>query len=215
MTTTTVHSALDASADFDVSDRPPPPCAPTGWAAQLLEEPVSASSRELVRRASIGLGLSALYGAALGARDGGRALVEHALGVPGGLVAVVLLGLPSMFVFLSLCRAPLDARALASLGARGLASAGLLLAGLAPAAALFVVSSQTAEAAAGVVSVGLVLGGGVALARAAWEVTSRAFAGDAKASLGGLAIAGGFAAFAVALAARVWAALLPILGGGA
>jgi hypothetical protein len=180
-----------------------------------LQEPLTASGRELVRRASIGLGLSALYGAALGARDGGRALVEHALGVPAGLVAVVLVGLPSMFVFLSLCRAPLDARAIASLGARGLASAGLLLAGLAPAAALFVVSSQTAEAAAGVVSAGLVLGGGVALARVAWQVAHRAFAGDARASLGGLAISGGFALFAVALAARVWAAMLPILGGAA
>lgn len=215
MTTTTVHSTLKACPDFDFPARTAPQPPHTGWAARLLQEPIADSPRDLVRRASIGLGLSALYGAALGARDGGRALVEHALGVPGGLVAVVLLGLPSMFVFLSLCRAPLDARALASLGARGLASAGLLLAGLAPAAALFVVSSQTAEAAAGVVSIGLILGGGVALARAAWEVARRAFAGDAKASLGGLAIASGFALFAVALAARVWAALLPILGGGA
>ena len=215
MTTMTAHSALGPSAGPDIRARLGSEPDQAGWAAELLREPLTGSGRELVRRASIGLGLSALYGAALGARAGGRALVEHALGVPAGLVAVVLVGLPSMFVFLSLCRAPLDARALASLGARGLASAGLLLAGLAPAAALFVVSSQTAEAAAGVVSVGLVLGGGVALGRVAWQVAYRAFAGDAKASLGGLAVAAGFALFAVALAARVWAAMLPILGGAA
>jgi hypothetical protein len=215
MTTTTLNGALGADASLDLPARMTPEADKTGWGARLLSAEVNGNGRDFVRRAGIGLGLSALYGAALGARDGGRALLEHALGVPGGLFAVVLVGLPSMFVFLSLCRAPLDARALASLGARGLASAGLLLAGLSPAAALFVVSSQTTEAAAGVVTVGLVLGGGVALARAVWEVTRSAFAGDAKASLGGLAIAGGFAVFAVALAARVWAAVLPILGGGA
>lgn len=215
MIPTTVPSTLEGRSERDF----PAPISPrpqrSGWAAQLLCEPVSDDRGELVRRAGVGLGLSALYGAALGARDGGLSLVEHALGVPAGLVAVVLVGLPSMFVFLSLCRAPVDARALASLAARALASAGLLLAGLAPAAALFVVSSQTAGAAAGVVTAGLVVGGGVALGRAVWEVTRRAFAGDARASLGGLAVAGGFSVFAVALAARVWVALLPVLGGGA
>ncbi|HMJ13962.1 MAG TPA: hypothetical protein VK524_21240 [Polyangiaceae bacterium] len=215
MTTTTVNSQLGSN---NVPENPrPAPAAPEtlGWAAALLNESHGQSTRELVRRAGVGLALSALYGVALGARQGGRALLEHALGVPAGLIAVVLVGLPSMFVFLSLCRAPLDARALASLGARGLASAGLLLAGLAPAAALFVVSSQTPDAAASVVTVGLVLGGGVALGRAVWEVTRLAFSGDAKASLGGVAIASGFALFAAAFAARIWAALLPILGGGA
>lgn len=215
MTTTTLNATLAAGASPDLRARVTTETDNAGWGARLLKNEANENVRDLVRRAGIGLGLSALYGAALGARDGGRSLLEHALGVPGGLMAVVLVGLPSMFVFLSLCRAPLDAWTLASLAARGLASAGLLLAALAPAAALFVVSSQTPEAAAGVVTVGLVLGGGVALARAVWEVTRSAFAGDAKASLGGLVIAGGFAVFAVALAARVWAAVLPILGGGA
>jgi hypothetical protein len=215
MTATTVNSRLAAGAMPDASTSVPARPTSPSWAAALLKEHGPHGARELVRRAAIGFGLSALYGAALGARHGGRALLEHAIGVPAGLIAVVLVGLPSVFVFLSLCRAPLDARALAHLAVRGVVSAGLLLAGLAPAAALFVVSSQTAEAAAGMVTFGLVLGGGVALARAVWEVIQRAFAGDAKASLGGLAIAGGFALFAVALAARVWALLLPILGGGA
>ena len=47
--------------------------------------------------------------------------------------------------------------ALASTAARGLGSAGILLAGLAPAAALFVVSSATPAAASSTVLVGLLL----------------------------------------------------------
>jgi hypothetical protein len=181
----------------------------------LLVEQRAASVGLLARRAGIGVGLSALYGLASGARQGGGALFEHALGVPLGLVLVMLVGVPSMFVFLSLCRAPIDARQIAELASRGLASAGVLLAGLAPAAALFVVTSQTPGAASGMVSAGLVLGGGIALGRTVLEVTQRAFAGSAHSVLGGMAVAGGFVVFAVALAARVWSAVLPILAGGA
>jgi hypothetical protein len=167
----------------------------------------------LARRAAAGLGLSALYGLALGARQGGKALALHAMGVPLGLLLVVLASAPSMFVFLSICRTGVDARALASTTARGLGSAGLLLAGLAPAAALFVVSSETPRAAAGAVSLGLVLGGGVALGRATWEIFRSAVTARAGATLGGMGIALGFAAFSVVLAMRVWNAVLPILAG--
>ena len=137
----------------------------------------------------------------------------HALGVPLGLSLVVLVGAPSMFVFLSMCRAPMDGRALASTTARGLGSAGILLAGLAPAAALFVVSSATPAAASSTVLLGLIMGGGVALARTTWEVLRSSARGHAGSMLGGFGIAVGFAVFAVALAVRVWGAVLPILGG--
>jgi hypothetical protein len=168
---------------------------------------------ELARRAAAGLGLSALYGLALGARQGGKALLLHSVGVPLGLLIVVLAGAPSLFVFLSICRAPIDARALASTAARGIGSAGLLLAGLAPAAALFVVSSETPRAAAGAVTFGLLLGGGVALGRATWEVFRSAATGRATSLLGGTGVAVGFVMFSALLAMRVWNAVLPILGG--
>jgi len=188
--------------------------APTlGWAARLVTEDPSATYSDLARRAAAGLSLSALYGLALGARKGGRALVIHTLGVPLGLLLVVLAGAPSLFVFLSLCRASVDARALASTAARGIGSAGLLLAGLAPAAALFVVSSETPKAAAAAVLVGLYLGGGVALGRATWEVMRSAARGHAASLLGGTGVAVGFAVFSVMLAVRIWTAVLPILGG--
>lgn len=188
--------------------------APTpGWAEHLVTHAESSQYSELARRAAAGLGLSSLYGLALGARQGGKALALHAAGVPLGLLLVILAGAPSMFVFLSICRAPIDARALASTAARGIGNAGLLLAGLAPAAALFVVSSETPRAAAGAVSFGLMLGGGVALGRATWEVLRSAVSARAASMLGGPVVAVGFATFSIVLAMRIWNAVLPILGG--
>lgn len=186
---------------------------PVGWAARLIALDPEISGRETIRRVAIGLGLSSLYGVALGARVGARSLFEHAIGVPLGLILVALVGAPSVFVFLSICRAPIDGRAIAGSVSRSVASAGLLLAGLAPAAALFVVSSETAGGAAGAVIVGLWLGGGVALVRMLADVLRQGFAGKAESALGALAVAGGFGLFAIALATRVWGALLPILGG--
>jgi hypothetical protein len=184
-----------------------------GWAARLLLDDPNAGLADLARGGALGLGLSAFYGLALGARQGGRQLLVHALGVPLGLFLVVLVGAPSMYVFLSMCRAPIDGRALASTAARGLCRAGILLAGLAPAVALFVVSSATPAAASSIVLLGLLLGGGVALTRMTWEVLRAAVRGHAVSVLGGIAIAIGFAVFSAALAIRIWSAVLPILGG--
>jgi hypothetical protein len=207
MTVTTIDDCSGALAAPSTRRTPA-----SGWAERLVTHAES-SHAELVRRAAAGLGLSALYGLALGARQGGKALALHAVGVPLGLLIVVLAAAPSMFVFLSICRAPIDARALASTTARGLGSAGLLLAGLAPAAALFVVSSETPRAAAGAVTLGLMLGGGVALGRATWEIFRSAVRAKAGSILGGTGVAVGFAMFSVILAIRVWNAVLPILGG--
>jgi hypothetical protein len=211
MTTTTLDPDVTPAVERGPVPSPVPDDTPS-WSAALVTA-TSDGTIDLARRAATGLALASLYGVALGARQGGRALAEHALGVPLGIVLVVLLGAPSLFVFLSLCRAPMDGQAIARTAVRGIASAGVVLAGLAPAAALFVVSSETPQAAAAVVTLGLLLGGGVALGRMVWEVTRGALRGQLKSSFGGLAIAIGFAIFAVCLATRVWGAVLPILGG--
>jgi hypothetical protein len=168
---------------------------------------------EYVFRALSGLALSSLYGLAIGARQGGRALLVHALGVPLGLLLVAVIGAPSLFVFLSLCKVPIDGRRLWGLAVRGLGNAGLLLAGLAPAAALFVVSSETPHAASGAVLVGLLLGGGVALGRTTWEILRESVPGTMSSLLAAIGVPIGFAVFAALLAVRVWSAVLPILGG--
>lgn len=206
MTTT----CIDVSGE---SARPSRPEDTEGWAARLVSPDSDSPPAVLAGRVLSGLGLSALYGLAIGARQGGASLVHHALGVPFGLLLVALLGVPSMFVFLSLCKAPIQAHALASTAARGIASAGLLLAGLAPAALLFVVSSETPHAATGAVALGLLLGGGVSLTRTTLSILREAAGGTFGALVGGGAVAVGFAGFAVLLAMRVWSAVLPILGG--
>jgi hypothetical protein len=185
----------------------------SGWAESLIREDPNADFLELARRAAAGLGLSALYGLALGARQGGPALVQHALGVPLALLVVGVIGAPSMFVFLAISRAEIDGRALASAVARGVGSAGILLAGLAPAAALFVVSSETAQAASSAVLFGLVLGGGVALGRTVWDILRSAWRGRPLSAAATACIIGGFVLFSILLAIRIWSAVLPVLGG--
>ncbi len=76
-----------------------------GWAAALLE--VDDDWRALARRVAIGAALSAIYGVALGAREGGLALALHAVGVPSALLAVCALGLPALYIVLALFDAPL------------------------------------------------------------------------------------------------------------
>jgi hypothetical protein len=199
------------------SDRPIDPAAvsdgASGWAELLIREDPNANLRELARRAAAGLGLSALYGLALGARQGGPALVQHALGVPLALLVVGLIGAPSMFVFLSISRAEIDGRALASAVARGVGSAGILLAGLAPAAALFVVSSETPQAASSAVLFGLVLGGAVALGRTVWDILRSAWRGRPLSAAATACVISGFVLFSILLAVRIWSAVLPVLGG--
>ncbi len=171
------------------------------------------TAKAALTRAGAGLGLAALFGVAVGMRTGGADLLRHALGVPVGLSAVVLLGAPSMFVFLSICRAELDASKLAELVSRAVASAGLSLAGLAPAALLFVLTSEADSAAASAVGVGLLIAGGVALVRLVGGLLQQASKGGAGSIVGAMLVSAGFSVFACLLAVRVWSRLLPIFGG--
>lgn len=185
-----------------------------GWAEQLVHADTHhASAMALAQRALSGLGLAALYGLAIGARQGGGLLLGHALGVPLGLLLLGMVGAPCLFVFLALFRANIDGMALVGAFARGMGSAGLLLAGLAPAAALFVVSSATPQAAAFAVLFGLVLSGGLALGRIVLEILRALWAGGSVSNVAAYGIVGGFAFFAVLLEARIWSAMLPVLGG--
>lgn len=202
----TVHTGPTAPAAHSGEDL-------GGWAQQLIRPDAAATPFELARRASIGLGLAALYGLAIGARQGGALLVAHALGVPLGLLLLGVVGAPCLFVFLALFRANIDGQVLLSAFARGVGSAGLLLAGLAPAAALFVVSSATPQAASFAVLFGLVLGGGLSLARIVWDIFRSAWAGGSLSTMAAFGITGAFAFFAVLLEARIWSAMLPVLGG--
>jgi hypothetical protein len=160
-----------------------------------------------------GLSLAAVYGLSLGARSGGIGLARHALGAPATLLAVGAIAVPSLFVVLSLFDAPITLARAVSATARAAASSGLLLAGLAPATALLVVTIDSAAAAALVARAGLLLAaafGGLPLLAAFHAELQPASLGTRWKSR--LALLG-FAVFSLALATRMAAALLPILGG--
>jgi hypothetical protein len=169
-------------------------------------------SKELSRLGS-GLGLSAVFGLALGARAGGLDWVRHALGAPLGLLVVAGVAAPSLFVRLSLMDAPLRPMQLVTAVSRATFASGLVLAGLSPAMTMLVVSIESAGAAAWMTGLGLMLAGGIGLLNLFAELSrgmsqvsvvmrSRVFLT--------LAV---FTVLACALAARTWGAWLPLLGG--
>ena len=197
-----------------LTERPAATAPPPGWTARLLAvDPVFSPRREALRFAT-GLGLASLYGLALGVRGGGAGLVAHALGVPAALLVALGLGVPALYIALALFDAPLALPAVVSAAARGASASGLVLAGLAPAAALFVVSSEHSGAAALTGLTGLVLGGAISLGGLLRElqrgIDREAFPARAATQL----VLVGFGVFAVAVSARIWWATLPVLRGG-
>jgi hypothetical protein len=212
-----ISALKDAADEADPAappaSAPPLPALPPSWTSHLLAEGTSFSLRREATRFGVGLGLAALYGLALGARAGGRSFLAHAAGVPAALAAAIGLGVPALYIVLALFDAPIEAPRVASAASRACAAAGLVLAGLAPAAALFVVSSERPGAAAFAAAAGLATGGAIGLARLVRELHDAL--GRARIdirSIASLAFAG-FGVFAVALSFRVWWALLPVLGG--
>jgi len=181
--------------------------------ARLTSAETHGVAQELARLGA-GLGLASLYGLALGARSGGISLVQHALSVSAGLAAVAVLGIPALFVILALVNAPVSPSAMLSAGARALASAGFVLAGLAPSAALLAVTIESPDAVAFVTRAGLTLAGGLGLFQLMCAVgsTLAGLAPDARLKCHALLLC--FAVFAIMLAARVWYTL-PILQVGA
>jgi len=155
--------------------------------------------------------LSAIFGVALGLRHGGITLAWGAMGAPLGIVAVGALAAPALGILLALANAPLDALDLARATSRAAAKAGLLLAGVAPATALFVVTVEDA------ITVTLVGFGALTLAGA---VAARSFQHDlepmlAKTPTTQRAVVRvaiwAFLLFAGTLAIRIWCMALPML----
>jgi len=181
--------------------------------ARLISAETHGVTQEFTRLAA-GLGLAALYGLALGARSGGISLVQHALAASAGLAAVAVLGMPALFVLLALVDAPVSPVALLSAAARSLASAGFVLAGLAPSAALLAVTIDSADAVAFVTRAGLVLAGGIGLFQLTSAVRAMLEHLPAERRLKCNALLFGFCLFTIMLAGRVWYSL-PILKGAA
>ena len=183
------------------------------FTASLLAEDAELSPRREAARFGVGLGLAAVYGLSLGTRAGGKAFFTNALFVPAALAAVVALGVPALYIALALFDAPIEPPRAVAAAARATARTGLVLAGLAPAAALFVVSSDDARSAAGSALVGLVVAGAIGLARMVGDLHGAVRHAPANTRAKADFAFFGFAIFAVALAARIWWAALPLLRG--
>ncbi len=180
-------------------------------ASRLIEVTHDSTWAHEAQRLAGALSLSAAFGLALGLRHGGLLLAWGAAGAPLGIVAVSALAAPALAILLALADAPVDALALARATSRGAAKAGLLLCGLAPAVALFVV---TVEDAITVTAVGfgtLLLAGAIA-ARSFHDDLApvMAAAPPGRRNLVRVAV-WAFLAFAGALALRVWCLALPML----
>lgn len=194
-----------------IAPAPEEPRVRPSWARDLLA--LDGDAKALARRTAFGVGLAAIYGAALGAREGGLALLTHALGVPAALVAVGLVGLPSLYIVLALFDAPLSTERAAGAAVRGIASSGLVLAGLAPLAALYVVSSASAEAAGIAGTLGLILGGLLGLRHLVMTLREALEQADSATRVVATIAQLGFGLFAILLGWRVWTGLLPLVGG--
>jgi hypothetical protein len=179
-----------------------------------LAESLAAPLRHELSRLGSGLGLAAVYGLALGARTGGVDLIRHALGAPLGVMVVALVTAPSLFVRLALIDAPLRPAQMLAAVAQGAYTTGLTLAGLAPAAAMLVVSIESAPAAAWMSGLGLWLAGGIGLFNLCAALKPGLVGTDLRLQSRALFALAVFSALSCALTARVWGAWLPVLGGG-
>jgi hypothetical protein len=183
------------------------------WSGALVSEESDPEIRSLVSRGGTGIALAALYGLAAGARHGGESLFLHALGAPAGALAVTLVAVPALFIILTLFDAPIEPRRLAAVAVRAFATFGIVLAGLAPAVALFVVTSGADVTAKFVVFAGLAIAGGLALRSLMAGLWAQLADVDTATSLLARGVLSGFLVLSVMLAARVWVFALPILGG--
>lgn len=218
-----VAASASASASASVAapafpapaSRPAAEAPPDCWAASLLAADRPFNWRNELSRFGVGIGLAALYGIALGTRQGGASFFRHALGVPAAMIAVGALGVPALTIVLTLFNAPLDPSRSFAATSRAAASMGLVLGGLAPAAALFVITSDSRPAAAVLGLAGLVLAGSIGLKRLIDDLRASMAGEDPLVKTACAAAFLGFAVFALALAARVWWGTLPLLNGGA
>lgn len=180
-------------------------------ARALLAPDTSPDVAADARRTAVALALAGLFGAALGARFGAASMLVHAVGVPLGLLAVVVLGVPACGVALAHAGARVPMAELGAALGRAVAATGVVLAGLAPATALVVVSVESVLTASVLGGLALALAGVLGGCRFASEL-GRVLA-RAGSPLAARSVPPAFFVFAAALAIRVWTGVLPMLGG--
>ena len=166
------------------------------------------------QRLALAIGLASLFGMAIGLRAGGAAIVTHAFGVSLGIVAVCGLAVPALAIVLALVNASVDAFGLARATSRAAATAGLLLAGLAPGAALFALTVEDAITVTLVGAGGLTLAGVLGMRSFMRALGPQIDGSDGRARRLSMVAIPLFLVFAAILGARIWWVMLPIVRGG-
>ena len=177
------------------------PASPVTWAGEG-------------QRLATAIGLASLFGAALGLRVGGAAILTHAAGVALGVVAVCGLAVPALAIVLALVNASIDALGLARATSRSAAAGGLLLAGLAPGAALFALTVEDGITVTLVGMGGLTLAGILAMRSFVRQLAPHLKGPHAGAPRLAIVAIPLFLVFASILGARIWWVMLPIVRGG-
>lgn len=213
--------ATGAAAPSRPPDDPPQgtPPAPS-WTERVLEgasAPGGATASGWARegqRLAVATGLASLFGAALGLRAGGAAIVAHAFGVSTGILAVCGLAVPALAIILALVNASVDAFGLARATSRAASAAGLLLAGLAPGAALFALTVEDAISVTLIGAGGLGLAGVLGMRSFVHALAPQIHGSDGRARRLSMVAFPLFLVFAAILGARIWWVMLPIVRGG-
>ena len=200
--------ALDSTL---VSAPEPASLGPPTWAQRWLGNVGTASWAAEGSRLLLAIVLASLFGVALGLRSGGLSIALAALGAPAGIAAVAAVAVPAFAIVLSLANAPVEIMDLARATSRASIRAGLFLAGLAPGAALLVVTVEEAVTVTVAGFGALMIAGGIAAASFATDLRPR-LAGAPRATRIVMSVAMPvFLLFAAVLAARVWWLALPML----
>jgi len=204
---------IDEDDDAAPPPAPPPPrTTPTARShASALLDTTSSTWIDEARRLAVAASLTAIFGVSLGLRHGGVTLAWGAIGAPLGILAVGALAAPALGILLALANAPLDALDLARATSRAAAKAGILLAGVAPATALFVVTVEDAITVT-IVGFGALILAGIIAARSFQHDLEPVLAKTPGAQRAVVRVAiWAFLAFAGTLAIRVWFMALPML----
>lgn len=173
------------------------------WVASFLADD-QVDARMAARRAAVGFGLAAVYGVALGLGRPAADLARATLTLLSLPAAVMALALPALYIVLALLDAPLGPTELANHASHSVFRMGLLLAGGAPALALYGATTHPGIAF-GVGMLGLYLTGLTCL----WGLARRVCAAFGDGRAGGLLVAGrmlsvaAFMVFSVALVLRL------------
>jgi hypothetical protein len=193
--------------------------AQTTFTQRWLDIPRSTSWPREGQRLIMALGLASLFGLAVGLHPRGPttaghellALVGSALGAPAGIAAVAAVAVPAFAIVLALANAPVDVMDLARATTRGALRGALLLAGIAPGAAMLAVTCEDAITVSVMGFGGLMFAGALAASSFRSDLRPQLAAAPAR-TRAVLAVAMPcFVVFAAVLAARVWWLALPAL----